>query len=713
MDDPTVSMTGEGPRHSSTPLGSWGPFRLIEKVGQGGFGEVYRAWDDTLKREVAVKLLLESRADDGAGYNAVLKEARLMARVRHPNIVPVYGVDQHNGRVGFWSDFVRGKTLSELLKTQGPFGAREAALIGVELCRAVSAVHAAGLLHRDIKTGNVMREEGGRILLMDFGLTHRSTETGVGGTPPYMAPELFSGSPATVASDIYALGVLLFHLVTGKYPIEASRLSDFAKAHEARTRRRLVDERPDIPEPFARVIETALDADPRKRFASPGEMMSALSEGIGTAPVAVPKPPSLRTAFIAAAAVAAAGIVFSLTPWRTILSPARNAMFTGVHADYVKAQDLLDTYYKPNNLDNAISLFQKTIEKDKRFPLAYAGLARAYWREYVDTRDRNFIPKAQGACSKALELGEDLASVHVTLGMIYTEGGRSDLATQELEKALRLDKRNAEAYAAFSDLYKKQGRDAEVEPALRKAIDLTPTDWRWPNQLGVYYMTIGNPAQAEVQFRQAASLSPENPRTLNNLAMAYKDLERFAEARAALEKSISILPAYPSFSNLGNILLQTGDYAKAAAMYQRSIDLNPTSYLAHANLASALLWAPGERDKAGPVFLKAIELAEKYRKDRPKDAPLLASLGSYYASVGNAGKSVPLLRQAVALEPDSPQVLFRAGEGYELLHQRDEALRWIGKAVEHGFSLAYINRSPELADLRADSRFLAIANQKK
>jgi serine/threonine protein kinase len=131
--------------------------------------------------------------------------------------------------------------LSRLCCAQGPFGAREAAHVGIELCGAIGAVHAAGLLHRDIKAGNVMREEGGRILLVDFGLTQEGEGKSVAGTPPYMGPELLAGGFATVASDIYALGVLLFHLTKAKYPVEASTLSDYHQAHLSGSRRRLMD----------------------------------------------------------------------------------------------------------------------------------------------------------------------------------------------------------------------------------------------------------------------------------------------------------------------------------------------------------------------------------------------------------------------------------------------------------------------------------------
>src|ERR1700689_3211697 len=227
-DDPTLSLDGSQLAPADVPpeLGAWGDFRLLERVGHGGFGEVYRAWDPRLEREVALKLLLPTSGGGDEEYRALLREARALASVQHPNILHVYGIDRHDGRVGFWTDFVHGKTLSALIRAQGPFGYREAALMGLDVARALSAVHRTGFLHRDIKAENVMREEGGRILLMDFGLTTLpQRQTGVAGTPTYMAPELFSGSEATVASDIYAVGGLLFYLVTGQHPVRLGGLT--------------------------------------------------------------------------------------------------------------------------------------------------------------------------------------------------------------------------------------------------------------------------------------------------------------------------------------------------------------------------------------------------------------------------------------------------------------------------------------------------------
>jgi len=712
---PSDSASSATPSSAPPPEGSafWGPFRLIEKVGQGSFGEVYRAWDSTLEREVALKLLLPKGLDPDAEARTLLQEARLIARVRHPNIVPVYGVDRHDGRVGFWSEFVRGKTLSKLLQSHGPFGSREAAHVGIELCKAVSAVHSAGLLHRDIKAGNVMREEGGRILLMDFGLTHESGQTtNVAGTPAYMAPELLLGEPATVSSDVYALGVLLFHLVTAKYPVDGVTLQDFQTAHASGTRRSLISERPDLPERFVHIVETAVD--PKKRFASASELFSALSESVGMGPtsqdsLSIETPPKKNRVrwWMLPAAVAMLGLIAFFTPVRNLL-PMRAALpiaSSGAREDYLKAQDLLEHYYVPHNIEKSVALFQKAVAEEPNFALAYAGLGRAYWFQYRDTRNSGSIEPAKNACNRALELDRDAASAHVTLSMIYTDAGRNDLAAEELKEAMRLDARSADAYSALADLYQKEGRDADVEPAIQKAIDLAPGQWRYLNQLGNYYLSAGKfPAAAE-QFQQAVKLNPDNSRAFNNLGISYLRQSKFAEAQTAFERAIQIEPDYSRYSNLGIVFEQQGKFPEAASMYQKAIDMNPSDYLAWGNLGSVYELTEGGKEKARQAYNKAIALAEEFRKRSPRDARVLANLGSYYASVTMPEKGFPLLRQAVALAPKDPQVVFRMAEANEILHRREEALRWIGQALDLGYSLEAIEREPQLAGLRSDPHF--------
>jgi Tol biopolymer transport system component len=255
---------------------SWGTLELRRKIGKGSFGTVYLSWDPSLEREVALKILQASDRSE-----AVIQEGRLLARVRHPNVVTVYGVDQFDGIVGLWMEFVDGLTFKELLQERGVFGPHEAALVGVDLCRAVGAVHKAGLLHRDIKTQNVMREAGGRVVLMDFGAG--AVRAGrphalrrLTGTPMYLAPEVFGGQPASVPSDIYSIGVLLYHLLTNRYPVEGESVGDLEAAHAQQRMTPLSDVRPDLPAGITTVVERALHRDPARRQQSAGEMQQQL-----------------------------------------------------------------------------------------------------------------------------------------------------------------------------------------------------------------------------------------------------------------------------------------------------------------------------------------------------------------------------------------------------------------------------------------------------
>jgi hypothetical protein len=284
----TASLAAEDPPPALPAPSRWGHLRIIERIGKGGYGDVYRAYDSNLQVEVALKLLRPDRKLGRTDDRHFLDEARRLARVRHPNVLTVHGADRHDGQVGLWTDLLQGKTLEECIEQQGPYGAEEAGLIGIELCRALAAVHGAGLIHRDVKTSNVMREKGGRIVLMDFSSTTESDPQLEGaegapttGTPLFMAPELLKGEEPTIASDIYSLGVLLYRLVGAAFPVHATTLPELIEKHERGRFVPLHDVRPTLPSSFAQVIERALARDPEHRFSSVGEMERALRSSLG------------------------------------------------------------------------------------------------------------------------------------------------------------------------------------------------------------------------------------------------------------------------------------------------------------------------------------------------------------------------------------------------------------------------------------------------
>ena len=268
----------------------WGPLIVLEPVGGGSFGDVYRAWDPALAKVVALKQTRYTSAADAA--RAVLEAQRLASIPPHLNVITVHGACNINGVVGIWMEFLRGRTLQRVVENEGELGWVEAAHYGECLCRALSHVHGALVLHRDVKAANVMKAAGGRIVLIDFGSGGEIAPGGATatdrlvGTLPYMAPELFEGKPATPQSDIYSLGVLLFNLVSGSYPVSGKSREDFENAHRAGRRALLPDVRADLPMSFVQVVERAIDPSVARRYRTAGEFLHALDQQGRPAPPA-------------------------------------------------------------------------------------------------------------------------------------------------------------------------------------------------------------------------------------------------------------------------------------------------------------------------------------------------------------------------------------------------------------------------------------------
>jgi Tfp pilus assembly protein PilF len=531
-----------------------------------------------------------------------------------------------------------------------------------------------------------------------------------------MAPELILGLPATIASDIYAIGVLLFNLLTAQYPVEGRDLGSIRAAHRSGVHRTVLDVRPDLPQELAHVIETAINPDPQKRFGSAGQMVAALSQAVGLVPGPIVAPPGPRAfrAWMLAPVAAAAGLLLVLLPQvRSLLAPgaAAHKPLAGAQEDYRRARDLLAHHYRPGALESAIPLLEKVVAEDPRLAPAFADLARANLLQFSQQRDTKYSEPARQAALQALALAPDLASAHVTLGALYAWTAQNDLASHELEEALRLDRLNAAAYGALADLYKRQGRTELVEPTLRRAVSLAPDDWSLMQQLGEYYLDKGQWAQAGEQYRRAIELMPDNPRPHNNLGLVYEGLGRLDESAAAFRKAIELEPSFIRYRNLGMVLAEAGNYDEATRMLGRSIEMRPDNHTAWGLLATVYLNQHADPAKVRETYQKAIALAADLRRETPRDEYLLADVGGYYAALGMEEESLPLLAQAAALGPDTPQVLYEVAVGYEALHRREEALGWLARAKASGYSSELIVRDPRLAALRADPRYGATAGR--
>jgi len=276
-----VHRAQRGSGEPAAPPTTWGHLRVLEPIGSGAFGHVYRAWDSRLDREVALKLL-PAQSDVGGGRaSSIIHEGRLLARVRHPNVVTIHGAERIGDIIGLWMERIDGETVEQRLARESPVGPPEAIQIALQICHAVAAVHRAGLIHRDIKTQNVMLASDGRAVLMDFGTGWEvrdgsASDSPAAGTPLYLAPEVLRGGSATIQSDIYSLGVVLYRMVTGTYPVRARSLSDLRSAHDRRERGEPIRSRHDVPRKLERIILRAIDSRPERRY----EHVDALADAL-------------------------------------------------------------------------------------------------------------------------------------------------------------------------------------------------------------------------------------------------------------------------------------------------------------------------------------------------------------------------------------------------------------------------------------------------
>lgn len=264
-------------------------YRLDVQVAVGGMGEVWRATDLLLERTVAVKLLRESLAEDPIVAERFRREALTAAGLSHPNMANVYDYVQEHGRPGIVMEFVEGETLAEKIARTGPLDVADAVRTSSALLAALSVAHDAGIVHRDVKPGNVMISPTGEVKVTDFGIARAAghetlTETGmVIGTAHYLSPEQVSGKPASPSSDLYAVGAILYEMLTGAKPFEAETPLAVAMKRLTEDPIALQEHRAGIPDPVAKVALRALARDPEGRYASAEGMRSALEAALASA----------------------------------------------------------------------------------------------------------------------------------------------------------------------------------------------------------------------------------------------------------------------------------------------------------------------------------------------------------------------------------------------------------------------------------------------
>jgi tetratricopeptide (TPR) repeat protein len=661
----------------------WGQLTLLERVGTGVYGEVFRAFDESLRRDVAIKLLRTGTRSADLLASKILHEGRLLARVRHRNVVTVHGVETHGDRVGLWMEFIRGCTLEQLLERQGSFGGREAALIGQDLCRALAAVHGAGLVHRDVKAQNVIREEGGRVVLMDFGtglLLDNEDEvrnSAIAGTPMYLAPEVLAGLDPSPLSDLYGLGVLLFHLVTGTYPYAARTLLELRDAHQSGRRKRLHDLRPDLPEGFVHVVERAIEPSPQSRYQSAGAMQRGLTHALGLES-------GLMPAYNAPAAEAApVSVPASTTPAVQPVKSRRSLWITGATGVLLLAA-IAAWLMRGAGAGSAVQMGSVVVlpfaslsggDRDLSHGIELlisdrlAGLSKARVLEYTDAmarRDRGLAVDAviqrhavDGAINGSVTWSGGAARVSV---QIIRAGVHTPVWSREFERPA----------ARAAEL----PRDVAREIARALSLELTPAD-----EARLSAADDATPGAFEAYLRGRA-------------LMRRPTSEAIDRAVAQFLAALQIDPNHaPSLAWLGQcyfvqgVTYRTRPLAEASALarqaVQRALTLDETLAPAQAVDAQLKFLVDWDMEGADRAFTRAIELT-------PNSVELREDYAMFLASRRRLPDALQQMQKAVSLDPASLQAQSALGMIWHYARSNDQAERVFREvlAIDNGVTSA-------------------------
>jgi serine/threonine protein kinase len=279
-----------------------GRYQLGDRLGSGGMSTVYKAVDRVLERTVAVKVLAEHLSDDEKFVARFRREALAVAKLIHPNIVQVYDTGVDEARHYIVMEYVEGRSGAQLLQSRGRLGSDAAVEIGVQACAGLDYAHRQGIIHRDVKPGNLMVIGGpaGRrgtapsgsptedmtVKLTDFGIARAAEQTrltqvgSVVGTAAYLAPEQARGEEATPAADVYALGVVIYQLLTGRLPWEGTTLAELAIRRENERPLPPSSYDPEVPETLSTAVLRALEGDPARRYITARELASAMRTGL-------------------------------------------------------------------------------------------------------------------------------------------------------------------------------------------------------------------------------------------------------------------------------------------------------------------------------------------------------------------------------------------------------------------------------------------------
>jgi tetratricopeptide (TPR) repeat protein/TolB-like protein len=376
---------------------------------------------------------------------------------------------------------------------------------------------------------------------------------------------------------------------------------------------------------------------------------------------------------------------------------------------YLRGRGYLLDYHKHENIDSAISAFNRALTLDPKYAEAYAGLGKAYWLGYQEAQGGGeWLEKARSACDQAVALAPKLAEGWTCLGNVSRATGEYEHAVVHFQKATVLDPTSDDAFRGLAGAYQKLNRPAEAEATFRKAISLRPQYWAGYSWLGAFYYDSGRYTDAANMFKEVITLAPDNFLGYSNLGGIYVAMGQYQNAISALEKSVSIRPTGPAYLNLGTAYFSQRNFDRAASNYEQGLKLSEEAWLSWGNFADACYQLPGRREQAMNGYRQAIQFADADLKVNPRDGLTWAYRSTYLAMLDRKDEALTSLQKAISFSPQDPDVRLRAALVYNHFGDTDRTFEWLQKARGAGTSASLIRGTPDFDHLSGDPRLQAL-----
>ncbi len=729
-------------------------YRIIEPLGAGGMGEVYRAHDLHLDRDVAVKVILRGSFADPTARERFRREAHVLSRLSHPGVATIFDFDSQGGVDFLVMEYVPGGTLQSRLQ-KGPLGLEEVTRIGAEIGDALEDAHRRGFLHRDLKPGNIAMTTTGTPKILDFGLagllnpvqtaTDLTQAGAFFGSLSYMAPEQLRGEADDSRTDIYAFGAVLYEMTTGRRPFEKDRPEAlmFEILHGAPRPARSL--RPEIPGELDRLIDSCLNKEASLRPDSAGSVSQVLrrvGEAARSGVALEPGRDVIRSLAVLpldnlsrdpAQEYFADGMTEALISELALLKALRVISRTSA-MKYKGIKKALPEIARELNVDAILEGSALLVGKRVRVnvQLVSARTDETLWADRYDGEIEDVLDlQSRVAETVAKEIAIQVTPREATqlakrrpvnpeAHVEYLKGRHTataaspqaiELGLRHFQRALELDPSYAPAWAGMAWCHNvRAGRgmappaeaNAEARKAAMKALELD-------DSLAEAHAALGAVASDEMDFRgairsleRAIELNPGLSATYTILGNLYYCSERHREAQEAMLKALSLDPLSMLIHTcVGDAYYYAREYERSVVYYRKAVELDPRFDGAHTDLARSLE-ALGRFDEARGEY-------EEGRRLSGGVAGPSFGLGHLEASSGNAAAARRILDELTVAR--SHRVV--SAWGLAALHARlgdvDEAFRWLDVAVEeHATGLVFLRVHPRLDPIRQDPRYQAL-----